>query len=57
MDIMRVKRRGTACVYVFVRVYRGSEAGVRAIISGKCACDKSKAGTDGQKQNMDADTL
>lgn len=37
MDIMRVKRRGgEARVYVFVRVYRGSEAGARAKISGKC---------------------
>lgn len=28
-------RGGAACVYVFASVYRGSEAGVRAKISGK----------------------
>lgn len=48
----RGEAEGTACVYVFVGVCRGSEAGVMAKISGMCVCDKSKAGTDGQKQNI-----
>lgn len=53
MDIMRVKRRGTACVYVFVRVYGGSEAGVRAIISGT----RVKPALMDKNKTLHADTL
>lgn len=53
LDIGRAKWRGQLVCTCFVGVCVGSEAGVRAKISGKCVCvSESKACTDGQKQNV-----